>query len=148
MGNEQQLRETEEFFHRKIPITRAMGVRVVAYDGNQLTLLAPISLNHNHLGTAFGGSLSAIATLAGYGLLWLELQDNTCHLVIRKSSLSFRRPVRKQIVAICRRPAQEELRAFKAAFAKHQKARIGLEVTIEEDGLAAVEFSGVFVALK
>jgi len=148
MWNEQQLRETEEFFHKQIPITRAMGVRVAAYDGLQFKLVAPIALNHNHLGTAFGGSLGAVATLAGYGLLWLELRDSACHVVVRKSSLSFRRPVLREIVAICRRPAQEELRTFKAAFAEHRKARISLDVTVEEDSLVAVEFQGIFVALK
>jgi thioesterase domain-containing protein len=144
----QQLRETEEFFHEQIPITRSMGVRVAAYDGLQLTLAAPIAPNHNHLGTAFGGSLSAVATLTGYGFLWLELRDRGCHLVIRRSSLSFRRPVRNEIVAICRRPDESALNAFKAAFAQHGKARIDLEVTIEEDGLVAVEFQGLFVALN
>lgn len=148
MVGDQRLREAEEFFYRKIPITRAMGVRVAAYDGNQLQLVAPLALNHNHLGTAFGGSLSAIATLAGYGLLWLELRDRECHVVIRKSALSFRRPVRSEIVAICRRPGQEALLAFKTALAEHNKARISLDVTIEEEGLVAVEFSGIFVALR
>ncbi len=148
MGDDHKLRATEEFFHSRIPITRAMGVRVGEYNGSQLKLVAPIALNHNHLGTAFGGSLSAIATLAGYGLLWLELDDKSCHLVIRKSSLSFNRPVRREINAICRRPAAEELRVFKTAFAERHKARISLTVTIEEDGLVAVEFIGVFVALR
>ncbi|MFZ0710649.1 MAG: YiiD C-terminal domain-containing protein [Terrimicrobiaceae bacterium] len=148
MTDSQQLRETEEFLYEQIPITRAMGVRVAAYDGRQLTLVAPIAPNHNHLGTAFGGSLSAIATLTGYGFLWLELSDRTCHLVIRRSSLSFCRPVRKEIVAICRRPDEEALSAFKAAFSEHGKARIGLDVTIEEDGFVAVEFQGLFVALN
>jgi thioesterase domain-containing protein len=148
MNDAPELRRTEEFFYQQIPITRAMGVRVAAYNGRQLTLAAPLALNHNHLGTAFGGSLGAIATLAGYGLLWLELRDRACHLVIRQSSLSFRRPVRKEIVAICRRPDQEPLREFKDAFAHRGKARIGLDVTIEEDGFVAVDFQGVFVALK
>ena len=148
MSAASQLHRTEEFLHQQIPITRAMGVRVAAYDGGQLILTAPIALNHNHLGTAFGGSLGAVATLAGYGLLWLELHDRDCHLVIRQSSLSFRRPVRKEIVAICRRPNTELLREFKKAFAQHGKARIGLNVTIEEDGLVAVEFHGIFIALK
>jgi thioesterase domain-containing protein len=143
-----ELRRTEDFFYQQIPITRRMGVRIASYDGRQLTLTAPLSLNHNHLGTAFGGSLSAIATLAGYGLLWLELRDRACHLVIRESSLSFRRPVRKEIVAICRRPDPKLLREFKEAFAQRGRARIGLDVTIEEDGLVAVHFQGVFVALK
>lgn len=148
MTNAAQLRETEEFLHRQIPITHAMGVRVAAYDGQRLTLVAPIGPNHNHLGTAFGGSLGAVATLAGYSFLWLELSDRACHLVIRRSSLSFRRPVRKEIVAICRRPDEEILRAFKTEFAHRGKARIGLDATIEEDGVVAVEFQGLFIALK
>ena len=148
MGDERLLRETEEFFYEKIPITRAMGVRVTKYDGSQLSLAAPIALNHNHLGTAFGGSLSALATLAGYGLIWLEMGDKTAHLVIRKSELSFRRPVRREIVAVCRRPSHDQLWVFKNAFAEHRKARISLEVTIEEEGLVAVEFRGIFVALR
>jgi thioesterase domain-containing protein len=148
MGDERLLREIEEFFYEKIPITRAMGVRVIKYDGGQLRLAAPIALNHNHLGTAFGGSLSALATLAGYGLIWLEMGDKMAHVVIRNSELSFRRPVRGEIEAICRRPSEDELLMFKNAFAQHHKARISLDVTIEEEGLVAVEFRGLFVALR
>jgi thioesterase domain-containing protein len=148
MGDERLLRETEEFFYEKIPITRAMGVRVTRYDGSQLRLAAPIALNHNHLGTAFGGSLSALATLAGYGLIWLEMGDKTAHVVIRNSQLSFRRPVRGEIVAICRRPSEDAVWVFKNAFAQHHKAKISLDVTIEEEGLVAVEFRGIFVALR
>jgi len=148
MGDERLLRETEEFFYEKIPITRAMGVRVIRYDGSQLRLAAPIALNHNHLGTAFGGSLSALATLAGYGLIWLEMGDKTAHVVIRNSQLSFRRPVRGEIVAICRRPNEDAVWLFKSAFAQHRKAKISLDVTIEEEGLVAVEFRGIFVALR
>ena len=85
MRDEQQLRETEAFFYEQIPLTRAMGVRVESYDGQQLVLTAPLALNHNHLGTAFGGSLSALATLAGYGLLWLDLGDRTSTLWFAKA---------------------------------------------------------------
>jgi len=69
------LQETERFLHEQIPLTRAMGVRVRSWDGEKLWLSAPLEPNHNHLGTAFGGSLSALATLAGYSLLWLLLGD-------------------------------------------------------------------------
>jgi thioesterase domain-containing protein len=102
--DEQQLQDLEKFFHERIPITEAMGIRVLACDEQQLTLTAPLDRNHNHLGTAFGGSLSAVATLAGYGLLWTKLADRSCHVVIRDSTLSFRRPVRGEIRAICRSP--------------------------------------------
>ena len=43
---------------------------------------------------------------------------------------------------------QQAVATFKAAFAGKGKGRIQLGVTIEEDGLTAVEFRGTFVALK
>jgi thioesterase domain-containing protein len=148
MSTEERLRRIERLLHEKIPITRAMGVAVESYDGGQLVITAPLAANHNHLGTAFGGSLSAIATLAGYALIWLELDDIDAHVVIRSSTIKYLRPVRESIRAICRRPDGTVLRAFKEDFAASGKARIQLPVTIEEDRQAAVEFEGTYFALR
>lgn len=146
---ESQLRETEDFLHTQIPITRAMGVRVESWEAGRLVLTAPLEINHNHLGTAFGGSLAALATLAGYACLWLELGDRAAHVVIAESALSYRRPVRGELRAVCRRPEGDELNVFKSTFAQTGKARVRLGVTIEDaDGVVAVEFSGAFVARK
>jgi hypothetical protein len=49
---------------------------------------------------------------------------------------------------MCRRPSEDELWGFKNAFAQHHKAKISLDVTIEEEGFLAVEFRGIFVALR
>ncbi|MGV3661124.1 MAG: YiiD C-terminal domain-containing protein [Prosthecobacter sp.] len=142
-----QLRETEDFLHAQIPITRAMGIRVASWDAERLVLTAPLELNHNHLGTAFGGSLAALATLAGYACLWLELGDHAAHVVIAESTLSYRRPVRGELRAVCRRPEGDVLTVFKSTFAEAGKARIRLAVSIEdENGAVAVEFRGAFVA--
>ncbi len=141
------LRETEEFLHQQIPITRAMGVMVESYDETRFVLTAPLEVNHNHLGTAFGGSLSAIATLAGYGLLWLKLGDRSAHIVIHNSSIRYRHPVRGTIRAICQSPDGAELAAFKSRFREKGRARIGLKVVIIDDDEVCVEFEGVYVAL-
>lgn len=142
------LAETERFFHEQIPLTKAMGVRVEAHDGRQLVLTAPLAANHNHLGTAFGGSLAALATLAGYGLLWLELGNRDAHIVIRRSELDYRHPVTGPLRAICRKPPETELAAFRATFAKAGKARIRLEVTVGEAGRVCMAFAGTFVAIR
>jgi thioesterase domain-containing protein len=140
--------QIQELLHSKIPITRALGVRVEDYDGERLILSAPLDVNVNHLGTAFGGSLNALAVLCGYGLLWLELKDAECHIVIRESSISYERPVRGELRAICVRPEPEALAQFKQAFHQKGKARITLSVTIEDEGATAVRFRGTFVALR
>src|SRR5438270_6038438 len=108
------LREAEKFLHEQIPITRAMGLRVVAHDEKGFAVEAPVALNSNHLRTAFGGSINAVATLAAYGLLWLELNDPAVHVVVAESSIHFLRPVREIIRAICLRPAPDELNTFRS----------------------------------
>ena len=148
MTNAELFRETEDFFYEQIPLTRAMGVRVESYDQEKLILTAPLEANHNHLGTAFGGSLSAVATLAGYGLLWLLLGDRKAHIVVRKSSIDYRHPVSGTIRAICCRPDVAMVESFKAKFAEIGKARITLAVTIEYEGEVCVDFEGVYIAIK
>ena len=140
--------ELESYLHDKIPLARAMGVRVEASEPDALVLTAPLEPNHNHLGTAFGGSLSAIATLAAYGLLWVELGDRAGHIVIHRSEMVYHRPVRGEIRAICRRPPDAELAEFRRQFAVSGKARIRLGATIEHAGRVCVEFTGDFVALR
>ena len=143
-----ELRTIEEFFHQQIPLTRAMALRVEAYDGIQLVVTAPLALNHNHLGTAFGGSLASMGMIAGYGLVWLMLGKREGRVVVRDSSIHFRRPVRGLLRAVCRRPDDATVAEFLKKFATERNAHLRLEVTIEQDGRAAVQFEGTFVATK
>ena len=141
-------RKIEELFYGQIPITRALGVRVEEYDGERLVLVAPLAANVNHLGTAFGGSLHAVAVLSGYGLLWLELRDLDPHIVIRDSTISYDRPVTGDLRAVCQSPGAEELERFRQTFIERGRARIALDATIEDAGRPAVRFRGTFVALR
>jgi thioesterase domain-containing protein len=143
---ESALRKIQAYFHEQIPITREMGVRVIANDENGFVIEAPVALNSNHLRTAFGGSINAVATLAAYGFLWLELNDASVHVVVAESSIRFLRPVRETIRAICRRHAAGELAEFRSQFAAKRKARIALRVNVVEEDETAAEFEGVFVA--
>jgi thioesterase domain-containing protein len=94
------LRRLEAFLHDKIPLTRAMGVRVVGDSRAGFAVEAPVAANHNHLHTAFGGSINAVATLAAYAFLWLRIHDEQTHVVVRESSIQFVRPVRHMIRAL------------------------------------------------
>ncbi len=142
------IEQTQELLHTKIPITRAIGVKVEDYDGERLVLSAPLEANVNHLGTAFGGSLNALAVLSGYGLLWLELQDSECHIVIKESSVCYDHPVRGAFRATCVRPCAEALAEFRKTFHEKGKAGIALTATIEDEGTTLVRFRGIFVALR
>ena len=146
MSVDRALLEAEKFLHEQIPITRAMGLRVVTHDAEGFAVEAPVALNSNHLRTAFGGSINAVATLAAYGFLWLELNDTSAHVVVAESSIRFLRPVRETIRAVCSRPDAKSLAAFRAQFAEKGKARIVLRVNVTEAGESAALFEGRFVA--
>lgn len=146
--NDALLRETETFLHTQIPLTQAMGVTVEGWDGQRLILQAPLEPNHNHLGTAFGGSLSALATLAGYSLLWLLLGDREAHIVVRDSSIRYRHPVCGVLRAFCQKPDEAEWQAFLQKWSDEGRAHLTLRVTIEHEEKVCVEFEGCFVAIR
>ena len=139
----------EAFLHGKIPLTRAMGLRVVEC-GARTVLEAPLEPNVNHLGTAFGGSLHALPTLACYAALWTLLRDAGMdgHVVVKRSSANYRQPVKGTLRAVCQRPPAGIATEFIDDLRRHKKARMELEAVVEgADGKPAVEYHGSFVAL-
>jgi thioesterase domain-containing protein len=148
MNSPDRLSRAEEFFHQRIPLTRAMGLRVLPDAEHGFALDAPVALNSNHLQTAFGGSIAAVATLAGYGFLWLALDGAApVHVVVRESRIRYLRPVRQTIHAVCVAPAEGEMECLYEALQSTGKARIDLQVRVEEHGHLAAELDGNFVAL-
>jgi len=142
-------RDLAAFLHEKIPLTRAMGVRV-AETGARLVLEAPLEANVNHLGSAFGGSLHALPTLACYAALWTLLYEAGMdgHVVVRRSAAEYRQPVKGTLRAMCLRPAPDAVDGFLADLRRNKKARMELTAIVEgANGKPAVEFSGTFVAL-
>lgn len=142
------LQETTRFLHAQIPLTQAMEAEIVQMDSWGLRLKAPLAPNHNHLGSAFGGSLSAAATLACYSLVWLLMEDRSVHIVVKQSEIQYLHPVEGDILAFCQRPQDDEVADFRLCLATRGKARLTLNCTIEHGGRICVTFRGEFVALR
>jgi len=143
-------RDLENYLHEKIPLTAAMGIRVIETGPRRLVLEAPLAPNVNHLGSVFGGALHALPTLACYAALWTLLREGGVdgHVVVKKSYAHYREPVRGTFRAVCQRPPPGIASEFMDDLRRHKKARMDLESTIEgTHGNNAVEFHGSFVAL-
>jgi thioesterase domain-containing protein len=143
-------RGLEAFLLEKIPLTRAMGLHVVESNTRRLVLAAPLDRNVNHLGTAFGGSLHALPTLACYAGLWTLLREAGMdgHVVVKRSQAFYRSPVTGTLRAIWARPPAALVKEFIRDLQRHKKARMDLEAIVEgADGRPAVEFRGSFVAV-
>jgi thioesterase domain-containing protein len=142
--------ELEKFLHAKIPLTAAMGIRVIQTGPHRLILEAPLAPNINHLGSVFGGALHTLPTLACYAALWTLLVEGGVdgHVVVKESHAHYRSPVRSTFRATCDRPPPELAARFVDELRRFKKARMDLASVIEGDGgKPAVEFSGSFVAI-
>ena len=140
----------EAFLHDKIPLTKAMGLRVAESNAQRLVLEAPLDKNVNHLGTAFGGSLHTLPTLACYAGWWTLMREDGIdgHVVVKHSEASYRAPVTGTLRAVCMRPAAPIVKDFIRGLQRHKKARMELAAVVEgKGGKPAVEYSGSFVAV-
>lgn len=84
-----------------MPPVRAMQPRVARCDGDRLRLEAPLSANINDKGTAFGGSLASLMTLAAWGLtaLRVELAGLPAEVYVADSRVRYLAPLRGDLVA-------------------------------------------------
>lgn len=144
------LKQLEQVIHEKIPISKEMGISLESYNETGLTLKAPLYKNINHRQTAFGGSLSAVATLSGWTFLYLTLNkwEQPAQIVIQESSIVYLRPVTGDFQAVCEWPEAASLEFFRGMYLKKGKARIKLASKIFLGTELAASFSGVYVALE
>jgi len=143
-------RDLEKFLHDHIPLSRAMGLHVAESGAARLVLEAPLAANINHLGTAFGGSLHALPTLACYAALWSLMQEAGIdgHVVVKHSAANYRQPLKDRLRAVCPRPSGDQAAKFLGDLRRHKKARMEMQATVEgAAGKPAVEFRGTFVAV-
>lgn len=144
----QRLALLEETLHREVPLTRTMGVRVEEHDGRELVFLADFEPNINIHGTAFGGSLYSICAVVCWGMLHLKYEDAglQAHSVLGDAKISYRRPVRGEIMARCRLPEDGSFEAFIENLRAGKRSRIELTAEILVDRGVAVKFVGSYSA--
>jgi thioesterase domain-containing protein len=143
-----EIQALETTLHHEIPITQSLGVTVESYDGQTLYLKAPLEANINHKDTAFAGSLNALVTLSGWGMVWLILKEAgiTAKIVIQDSQVSYLQPVASNFTAGCRKPDPAQLARFETTLLKKGKARLELRAEIRVGRQLAVSFQGRYVA--
>lgn len=136
-------------FLREIPLTRHLGLRVDAYHGNELRISAPLAPNVNDKGTAFAGSLNALMTLAGWGLVQLRLQEagESCDIVIHKAELVYSAPIRTAFQAVAA-VTEADWAAGMQRLKSRGRGRILVATRAEANGETAATLAGQYVALR
>ena len=64
----------QEIWHNTIPLSKAMALQISYYDGKKLMTYCDADFNQNLHHTMFAGSIYTLATLTGWGWVYLALQ--------------------------------------------------------------------------
>ena len=143
-------RELQDYLHRKIPIARAMGLKVIRAERDGVTLAAPLDPNVNHRDTAFGGSIASAAILSCWSLVWVRLlEDAPGHrIVIHRSEVEYQAPIHGEFLAVAEAPSGDRWTRFVEVLRRKGRARIHLDALVSSpDGDVCAVFHGHYVAL-
>ncbi len=134
-----------------MPPVAALGLRVASAADDDLCLRAPLAANVNDKGCAFGGSLTSLMTLAGWGLIVRRLAAAglDAEVYVAASEVRYRAPLYADLAAVAAPAEGESWDAFLAALRDTGKARfaVAAHVPLPEGGVAA-ECLGRYVAMR
>ena len=142
------LEELQNKLHNEIPLTKFMDIKIKEYNEKELITTAPLSININDKGTAFGGSLSTMTIISSWSLCWLiakELGFDSKNIVVIRNENSYKKPVTKDIFCYTQKPSKEEIKKLKEKLETKKSASIKISSSIIEDNEICVEFEGYYV---
>ena len=145
------IQEIENKIHTQIPMTKLMKLQLKSLDNSKLITTAPLDINVNDKGTAFGGSLSSIVIISSWCMAFYLSQKfkiDKSNIVIVKNETKFLRPVTKDIVCNSFIPKNEEIDDLKSKLDKKNSGSIVLSAQIIEDEKVCVDFKGTYLIKK
>ncbi|MGS2721413.1 bifunctional GNAT family N-acetyltransferase/hotdog fold thioesterase [Paraglaciecola aestuariivivens] len=136
----------QKTWHETIPITEQMGIKLYQYTGRTLETRASLNKNINLHGTMFAGSIFSLATLTGWGMIFLQLKQKGLdgEIVLGDGNIHYHKPITMQPRALCN---IESVNAKFEILEKGKKCQVKLNVAILDEDNAVAEFSGIYWVL-
>lgn len=134
-----------------MPPVHAISPCITGYDGHRLHLRAPLAANVNDKGSAFGGSLASLMTLAAWGLATLKLREAelAAEVYVQDSQLRYLRPLYAALEVQAVLAPEQHWSEFIATYLTRGKARARMLAEAHAPDAAVVaRFEGRFVALR
>jgi len=134
-----------------MPPVAALQPQVLDWQSGRLRLAAPLAANVNDKGCAFGGSLGSLMTLAGWGLVFLELSSESIEadIFVADSRVRYLKPVFEDLLVEAAFDDASEHAALAQTLRRQGRASIRLKATTRlQDGGTAATFVGRYVAIR
>ncbi|QXX82263.1 MULTISPECIES: fatty acid biosynthesis protein FabY [Providencia] len=139
--------ELQQAWYKYIPLSEKMGARIEQYTGTRFITTMPEAGNQNPHETIFAGSQFSLATLTGWGLIWLLMQEHQLggDIVLVDANIRYGKPVSGRPTAIA---DLANMSGDLDRLARGSKARVKLKVEVSNpDNQIGAVFSGVYMVL-
>lgn len=138
--------ELQKAWYQHIPLSKKMGVRISQYTGQRFMTTMSESVNINPHQTIFAGSQFSLATLTGWGLIWLLLQERQLGgtIVLADAHIRYQQPVAGRPVAVA---DLDSMKGDLDRLTRGRKARVQLEVSVTGDDNTGCLFAGTYMVL-
>ncbi len=148
MTRDEMLGYVRQKLHEGVPLIGQMQLDVIDWQPGQVSVEAPLAPNINTHGTAFGGSLYVVASMAGWSLMHLTLMNAGFlpSVWVVKGEINYRRPVRGALRATATL-APEVCDTLVEQFRRNGKAKATIDIHLREEGQECVHLSALFAAM-
>ncbi|UAA38658.1 YiiD C-terminal domain-containing protein [Paraneptunicella aestuarii] len=135
--------ELQKTWYETIPITEHMGIKLHQYSGRTLEVRASLNKNINLHGTMFAGSIFSLATLTGWGMIFLQLKQKKLsgEIVLGDGNIHYHKPVTSQPRAVCN---IETMSGDYEYLRRGKKCRLNVTVNIQDGDVPVAEFKGIY----
>jgi len=87
----------QKIWHQTIPLSKAMNIQISYFDGERLITHCDSEFNKNLHNTMFAGSIYTLATLTGWGWVYLALQNSPENIdgdiVLAEGNIRYHKPI-------------------------------------------------------
>ena len=138
--------DLQQTWHSTIPLSQFMQLQITSFDGFSLQCQAPLAPNINLHQTMFAGSIYTLATLTGWGMLYLQLQSLGLAgaQVLAEGNIRYLQPVRSTPTARCH---LADVRGDLSTLASGRRVRQQITVDIFVDEQHCAQFVGLYAVL-
>lgn len=136
---------------RGMPPVVPMDISIDSYDGDTLRLRAPLARHVNDKGTAFGGSLVSMMTLASWGQVTLRLEQAglSADVYVADSEVRYRAPLVSDLEVESRLADDASWDTFLSTLVARGRSRATLVASVAlPDGGVACECRSRYVAIS
>ncbi|MEC4726867.1 thioesterase domain-containing protein [Shewanella sp. D64] len=135
------LKELQQTWHQTIPVSEFMQITPTAFNRTELQVSAPLAPNINLHNTMFAGSIYTLATLTGWGMVWLQqiLAEVKGGIVLADGHIRYLAPISATPIAKVTWPDVDI-----STLGRGRRLKVKLEVNLYCDDKLCATFTGLY----